>query len=133
MDTISQERRSENMRRIRNRDTKPEMLVRSLLHRSGYRFRLHYKDLPGKPDIVFTSRRKVIFVHGCFWHQHGACSEGRIPNTRRAYWNPKLNRNKERDTLNLQRLQALGWDTLEIWECETKKPGLQARLARFLN
>ena len=120
------------MRRIRNRDTAPEKIVRSILHRRGYRFRLHRKDLPGKPDIVFPSRRKVIFVHGCFWHQHGACPEGRIPSTRLSYWKPKLERNKKRDALNLQRLRTLGWEALEIWECEIKQSQLGLRLQKFL-
>src|SRR5687768_16524426 len=97
MDKLSQAERSENMRRIRSRNMKPELIVRSVAHRLGYRFRLHRKDLPGKPDLVFVSRRKVIFVHGCFWHQHAGCIDSRLPKTNAAYWHPKLMRNVERD------------------------------------
>ena len=89
MDKLSAERRSANMRQIRSKDTTPELALRRMLHRLGYRFRLHRKDLPGKPDLVFPSRRKVIFVHGCFWHQHPACREGRVPRSRLEYWEPK--------------------------------------------
>lgn len=96
MDSLSQERRSENMRRIGSRNTKPEVVVRSILHRMGYRFRLHAKQLPGKPDIVLARHGKVVFVHGCFWHQHSVCGEGRMPGSRQEYWTPKLERNVER-------------------------------------
>jgi DNA mismatch endonuclease (patch repair protein) len=99
----------------------------------GYRFRLHRKDLPGKPDLVFPSLRKAIFVHGCFWHQHSACREGRLPGSRADYWGPKLARNQERDRENLANLDLLGWDALVIWECETNdKPNLQQRIRAFL-
>src|SRR5437588_5757441 len=101
--------RSENMRAIRSKGMRPELAVRSLIHRLGYRFRLHRKDLPGKPDLVFSSRRKVIFVHGCFWHQHAGCREGRVPGTRRDYWGSKLRRNQERDAENQARLEEAGW------------------------
>lgn len=117
-DTISPKARSENMRRIRSRDTKPETLIRSALHRSGYRFRLHRRDLPGKPDIVFSSRRKVVFVHGCFWHQHADCREGRLPNSNRDYWGPKLMANVKRHELAVSRLNEAGWQPLTVWECE---------------
>src|SRR5579871_5567865 len=120
MDKISPERRSANMRNIRSQNTTPEVLLRRLLHHEGYRFRLHRKDLPGKPDIVFPSRRKVIFLHGCFWHQHDGCREGRVPETRREYWDAKLTRNKQRDTANAALLNAGGWRSLVIWECELK-------------
>ena len=107
------------MRKIGSKNTKAEILVRRSLFRLGYRFRLHRKDLPGKPDIVFPGRRKVIFVHGCFWHQHQACREGRIPGSRQEYWIPKLTRNINRDSEHAHELQELGWEVLVIWECET--------------
>jgi DNA mismatch endonuclease (patch repair protein) len=112
--------RSENMRRIRSKDTIPAMVVRRVAQSLGYRYRLHRKDVPGKPDLVFPIRRKVIFIHGCFWHQHSACREGRPPKSNAAYWLPKLKRNMERDKAALAQLAAEGWDVLVIWECETK-------------
>lgn len=111
--------RGENMRRIRSKDTVPEMVVRRLAYGLGYRYRLHRKDIPGKPDLVFPGRRKVIFIHGCFWHQHQACREGRLPKSNTAYWHPKLERNVERDKTVRNLLAAAGWDVLIIWECET--------------
>lgn len=124
--------RSENMRAIRSKDTQPERLVRSFIHRLGYRFRLHRKDLPGKPDLVFPSRQKVIFVHGCFWHAHG-CKGGLVPKTNRDFWLPKLQQNKIRDIKNLEDLTKLGWDTLVIWQCElTDMSLLEARVKMFL-
>jgi DNA mismatch endonuclease (patch repair protein) len=118
MDKLDAQHRSENMRRIRSKNTKPEVLLRSLLHRAGFRFRIHKKDLPGKPDIVFPGRRKAIFVHGCFWHQHPQCREGRLPGTRQDYWKPKLERNVARDAAATSKLRNLGWDVLVIWECQ---------------
>ena len=118
-DKISGERRSENMRRIRSRDTRPEMVVRRLVHALGYRYRLHRRDLPGKPDLVFGPRRAVLFVHGCFWHQHD-CQDGRVPSSNRSYWQAKLARNVERDIQVRQELERLGWRVLIVWECETK-------------
>lgn len=120
MDTITPERRSENMRRIRSKGMRPEMTVRSAVHRMGYRYRLHTGSLPGKPDLVFRSRRKVIFVHGCFWHQHSRkrCGIARQPKSNRAYWRPKLRRNAERDARHRAELKALGWKVLVIWECQ---------------
>lgn len=112
--------RSENMRRIRSKDTAPEMVVRRLAYGLGYRYRLHRKDIPGKPDMVFTGRRKVIFVHGCFWHQHPACSEGRLPKSNAVYWAPKFERNIKRDKAVLAELAVTGWEALVIWECEAK-------------
>jgi DNA mismatch endonuclease (patch repair protein) len=124
--------RSENMRAIRGKDTKPEMAVRSLVHGLGYRFRLHRADLPGKPDLAFPARRKVIFVHGCFWHSH-ACKSGLIPNSNREFWLPKLRRNKERDARNLDALAQQGWKVLVIWECELKdRRTLCPTVKRFL-
>ncbi len=114
-------RRSENMRRIRSKDTKPELSVRSLLHSMGFRYRLHNRELPGCPDIIFPSRKKVIFVHGCFWHQHTGCRISHKPKTQVNYWGPKLRRNKKRDKLNGIKLRQSGWDVLVIWECEVEK------------
>lgn len=132
-DKLTAERRSANMARIRNKDTKPEMVVRKLVHGMGYRYRLHRKDLPGKPDLVFGPRKKVIFVHGCFWHQH-SCREGRIPNSRREYWEPKLRRNVERDHEAIAELQRKGWDVLVIWECEVKDVELlRSKIKAFLS
>jgi DNA mismatch endonuclease (patch repair protein) len=133
MDKLTPERRSANMRQIRSQDTSPELTLRRVLHRLGYRFRLHRKDLPGKPDLVFPVRKKVIFVHGCFWHQHPGCREGRVPGTRRDYWEPKLRRNQARDAASQAALLELGWKSLVIWECELKNsiPALQT-VKRFL-
>ena len=124
--------RSENMRAIRGKDTKPELEVRRLVHGLGYRFRLHRADLPGKPDLVFSARRKVIFVHGCFWHSH-ACKSGLIPNSNRDFWLPKLRQNKARDARNIDALAQQGWKVLVIWECELKdtRP-LRLTVKRFL-
>jgi len=124
--------RSENMRAIRGKDTQPEIAVRTLVHKLGYRFRLHRSDLPGKPDLVFRSRRKVVFVHGCFWHSH-ACETGLVPNTNRGFWLPKLRRNKIRDGKNIESLDKLGWDALVIWQCELKNTAkIRKRVERFL-
>lgn len=121
------------MKRITSKNTKPEMLVRSVAHGLGYRYRLHGKELPGKPDLVFRSRKSIIFVHGCFWHQHTGCPEGRLPKSRNQYWIPKLNRNIERDQIHLDSLRALGWRVLTIWECELKDTSTVAsRIRRFL-
>jgi DNA mismatch endonuclease (patch repair protein) len=114
--------RSENMRRIRSEDTKPEIALRSLLHGAGYRYRLHSSALPGKPDLIFPGRKAVIFVHGCFWHQHSHCQDGHIPESRTDYWIPKLSRNVERDKRVRRELRSLGWRVLVIWECELKSP-----------
>jgi DNA mismatch endonuclease, patch repair protein len=124
--------RSENMRAIRNKDTKPEMAVRSLVHGLGYRFRLHRADLPGKPDIAFPARRKVIFVHGCFWHSHN-CKSGLIPRSNQDFWLPKLRRNKVRDSKNLEALAEQGWKALVIWQCELRDSrSLRHKIMRFL-
>jgi DNA mismatch endonuclease (patch repair protein) len=118
MDSVSPARRSEIMGRVRSRDTIPEMIVRRLAHSMGYRYRLHAKDLPGKPDLVFRSRRKVIFVHGCFWHRHPDCSLARLPKSRKDFWLPKLEANRQRDLKAEHSLQAANWSVLTIWECE---------------
>lgn len=127
--------RSWTMSRIRNKDTRPEMTVRRLLHGLGYRYRLHRKDLPGKPDIVLGPIRKVIFIHGCFWHGHdnGVCKRARIPRSRVDYWEPKLRRNIERDHIHEQQLKEAGWEVLTVWECEIKeKEHFVDRLVAFL-
>ena len=134
-DRLSVKRRSANMAAIRSADTKPEMIVRCLAHRLGYRFRLHRKDLPGKPDLVFVARRKVIFVHGCFWHMHPkpGCLDARMPKSNQDYWRPKFGRNVARDNRHRLALARLGWKVLVVWDCETKDAGqLAARLNRFL-
>ena len=132
MDILTRKQRSEVMRCIRNKDTKPEILLRSALHRSGFRFRLHRRSLPGSPDIVFPGQRKVIFVHGCFWHSH-RCKFGRKPASNRAYWIPKLAENKKRDVRNRRRLTALGWHTMVVWECQLQSMGrVMERVKKFL-
>jgi DNA mismatch endonuclease, patch repair protein len=124
------------MSAIRSAGMKPEMIVRSLVHRLGYRFRLHAPELPGKPDLVFRPRKKVIFVHGCFWHQHTrrSCKDGRPPKSNSDYWNPKLARNVERDAENIRKLRAAGWKVLVVWECDAIKrgDGVAERLSKFL-
>jgi DNA mismatch endonuclease (patch repair protein) len=125
--------RSENMRRIRSKGMRPELAVRSMVHGMGYRFRLHRKDLPGKPDLVFVSRRKVIFVHGCFWHSHRRCKTAHKPKSNADYWGPKLKRNQARDKKNLAALSAQGWKPLVIWECELKETAaVGTRIREFL-
>lgn len=132
-DRLDQEQRSENMRRIRSANTKPEVFVRKTLSKMGYRYRLHRKTLPGKPDIVFPGRKKVIFVHGCFWHLHEVCREGRIPNSRKEYWEPKLRGNAERDQRNRSSLVELGWQVLVVWECQiADETCLESVLRKFL-
>ena len=133
-DIWNKEKRSHVMSRIRSIDTTPELLVRSLLHRMGYRFRLHKKDLPGKPDIVLPKYSSVAFVHGCFWHQHPGCIEGRIPDTRVEYWKEKLNSNINRDKKVRKELKYRGWRTIVIWECEIEKnpSKVKKKLKRFL-
>lgn len=124
---------TERMRRIRKIDTNPEMIVRRVLHALGYRYRLHDRKLPGHPDIVLPRHRKVILVHGCFWHRHH-CPDGRkLPRSKPEYWGPKLERNRRRDATNMQQLCALGWDVLVVWECETRqRQDLALNLKRFL-
>ncbi|EZP73536.1 T/G mismatch-specific endonuclease [Sphingomonas paucimobilis] len=123
------------MRAIRSKNMKPEMIVRKLLHALGYRYRLHAKELPGKPDIVFRKRRKCIFVHGCYWHQHPdpQCADARLPKSNLEYWLPKLARNVERDAQHAAALEQAGWKVETIWECETKDQNqLAMRLREFL-
>ena len=131
-DLLTPEARSRNMARIRSHDTKPEKIVRQLVTSLGLRYRLQRRDLPGKPDLVFGPRHTVIFVHGCFWHQHGHCPAGRIPTANHTFWKAKLIRNSQRDLENKRALLRLGWRVLTVWECETKnRPKLQRRLARL--
>lgn len=133
LDKLTPDRRSANMKKIRSKDTKPELLVRSIAHSMGYRYRLHAKDLPGKPDLVFRRRRKVIFVHGCFWHQHVNCREGRVPSSRTTYWAEKLSRNQERDRIQVENLKRSGWNVLTVWECGlTDLDSLKQTLLDFL-
>ena len=132
-DTISSERRSANMRAVHSRDTQPEISVRKIVYESGYRYRLNREELPGKPDMVFIGKRKVIFVHGCFWHQHKGCKRATMPQSNVAFWQSKLARNVERDAEQMRSLKANGWKALVVWECETKKKlKLANRLRRFL-
>lgn len=133
VDRLTKERRSWLMSRISSKNTKPELLVRSFLHRLGFRFRLHRKELPGRPDIVFPARRKAIFVHGCFWHGH-YCKATKMPKSRVAFWDAKIAGNRKRDIRARRRLKALGWHSLVIWECDLKRPEkLRAKLLRFLS
>lgn len=118
MDKLSKEQRSRNMAAIRSKNTKPEIAIRSLLHSLGYRFRLHRKDLPGKPDIVLPRYRTVIFINGCFWHQHPGCRQATVPGSNVEFWQRKLQSNVARDIRNRELLQAAGWNVLVIWECE---------------
>lgn len=129
MDNTDPATRSAVMSRIRSRDTKPEMAVRRALHAAGLRYRLHRKELPGRPDLVFPGRRIALFVHGCFWHQHG-CRLSHAPASRLEYWEPKLRRNKERDAGNVEALEAAGWTVMQVWECETRMPAFLAELAK---
>ncbi|RYG38916.1 MAG: DNA mismatch endonuclease Vsr [Burkholderiales bacterium] len=133
MDILDPQRRSAHMRGVRRQHTKPELVVRRIAHSLGYRFRLHRKDLPGSPDIVFPRYRKIIFVHGCFWHGHQGCRYGSVPKTRTEWWLSKLAKNKERDAAAVDQLEALGWTATIVWECETRKPsGLEERINAFL-
>ena len=126
--------RSELMACIRSKHTEPELIVRRIVYSLGYRYRLHRPDLPGKPDLAFPGRRKVIFVHGCFWHQHqnSRCTISHKPRSNTAYWNPKLERNQTRDREHYRALRAAGWDVLVVWECEMRDNDLPHRLAEFL-
>lgn len=122
------------MRRIRSRDTSPEVAVRRMVHGMGFRFRLHAASLPGKPDIVLPRLKRIIDVRGCFWHQHPGCIDAHIPKSREDYWRPKLERNCRRDAVNARKLRRLGWRICVVWECQAEAPDkLEARLRRFLN
>lgn len=132
IDHVSAKKRSIIMSRIRSKNTKPELIVRKLVYSLGYRYKLHSKTLPGHPDLVFTGRKKVIFVHGCFWHCHG-CKKGQPPKSRLDYWLPKLEQNRRRDSENENKLRSQGWSSLIIWQCELKFPELvRNRIRDFL-
>lgn len=133
MDKLTPQHRSSVMKAIRHTDTKPEMLVRKLVYSLGYRYRLHVKELPGKPDLTFKKLKKVIFIHGCFWHGHDACKGGHLPKSNSEYWIAKLERNRKRDALTVQMLQDQGWGVLVLWECELKEKNLQTRITSFLS
>lgn len=133
MDTLTTSERSARMALIRSKNTKPEREIRKLLHALGFRFRLHVRNLPGRPDIVFPGRKKVLLVHGCFWHAHKSCKVANLPKSRRSFWKSKFARNTQRDSENLRALASQGWDVLVVWECETRNVlGLTASLAKFL-
>jgi len=133
MDSLSPERRSANMSRIRSQNTLPELTVRKILHAMGYRYRMHVRELPGKPDIVLPRLRRIIEVRGCFWHQHLGCIDSHIPRSRGTYWLPKLTRNQLRDEKNKVRLRKLGWKLLIVWECQVQNSQrLLKRLKKFL-
>jgi DNA mismatch endonuclease (patch repair protein) len=129
VDRLSPEHRSWLMSRIRGSNTKPEIAVRSLLHRLGYRFRLHRRDLPGTPDIVLPGRETVVFVHGCFWHGH-ACKRTKMPKSRVDYWGEKIDANRRRDVRKRKNLKRLGWKVVVVWECELKRPDRLAEKLR---
>jgi DNA mismatch endonuclease (patch repair protein) len=133
-DVFSKEKRSWIMGRVKGRDTRPEIIVRSFVHRMGYRFRIHHRELPGNPDIVLARHGKAIFVHGCFWHGHKRCPRSKRPTTNRGFWNKKLDGNVGRDERCRRALRRIGWKVLVLWECETRDPKkLLRKLARFLH
>ncbi|MBY2937193.1 very short patch repair endonuclease [Rhizobium leguminosarum] len=134
-DTLDAMGRSERMSRIKAKNTKPELTVRKLVHGMGFRYRLHKKDLPGSPDLAFSSRKKAIFVHGCFWHRHAdsACALARLPKSRREFWGPKLEGNALRDKANEEKLGQLGWISLVVWECELRDQlSVASKIKKFL-
>ena len=133
MDKLTPDQRSEVMSRVKGKDTTPELRVRRALHAMGYRFRLHRKDLPGKPDIVLPKYRLCLFVHGCFWHQHAGCKRATFPATNQAFWKQKLEKNRRRDESAMSALYKAGWQVCVIWECETKdQDALSAAIERCL-
>lgn len=132
-DCFSRQKRSEIMKRIGSKNSNPEVLVRQIAHSLGYRFRLHQDTLPGKPDIVFPRLKKVIFVHGCFWHGHANCNRARRPQNNKAFWDSKLDKNKLRDQLNAKALNNLGWDILVVWQCQLRDlEATTKRINKFL-
>lgn len=136
VDKFSKHKRSEIMSHIKSKNTKPEITVRKIIHSLGYRYRLHRKDLPGKPDLAFIKIRKVIFINGCFWHGHSGCKKSALPDTHYEFWNNKIKNNVNRDTLNYKRLEDMGWKYLVIWQCEIKNDKLEnikPNIIHFLN
>jgi DNA mismatch endonuclease, patch repair protein len=134
VDSLSREERSEIMARVRSKNSRPELLVRKLIHGLGYRYRLHARDLPGHPDLVFRPRKKVIFVHGCFWHRHENCALARMPKSRLDFWGPKLEGNRERDEKTQRALAREGWKVMVVWECQLRDVvRLEKRVRRFLD
>ena len=131
-DPLTREERSKRMSLVRAKDTKPEMRVRKLIHSLGYRYRLHARDLPGRPDLVFRRRRKIVFVHGCFWHQHNCPMGNRIPKTRVSFWREKLEGNRKRDIAIERQLRKEGWSVLVIWECQTNPSNLDRLASRIV-
>ena len=133
LDPLTVKERSERMALVKSKDTKPEIAVRRLIHRMGYRYRLHSRVLPGHPDLVFPTRKKVIFVHGCFWHRHKGCPNTRLPKTRLDFWKPKLEKNRKRDLAKQRKLRRQGWRMLVVWECQiNNEKKLSGRLRAFL-
>lgn len=133
MDVFSSDKRSRIMAQVKGKNTKPEILVRSIVHRMGYRFRLHNRTLPGNPDLTLTKHNKVIFVHGCFWHGHKGCMRSKRPSTNQEFWSEKLDKNIQRDKQNISKLKKVGWAPLVIWSCELKKEErLKKKIQRFL-
>lgn len=131
MDKLSRKQRSKNMAAVHGKNTSPELRVRRMLHSMGYRYRLHRKDLPGKPDIVLPKYHLCIFVNGCFWHQHQGCKRATIPETSREFWQEKFRKNRNRDVLSFIELEKLGWQVYTIWECETKHPDYLSKIIRL--
>ena len=133
MDRLTRKRRSALMSRIRGKDTAPEKILRSALHKAGYRYTIHVRELSGCPDIVFPRRKKLIFVHGCFWHSHVSCRLGILPKSNLAYWRPKLRGNVRRDERNIRKLRRQGWSVLVVWQCNLKNlEACMSRVTRFL-
>ncbi|MGA2224734.1 MAG: very short patch repair endonuclease [Syntrophobacteraceae bacterium] len=134
MDNLTVEHRSWLMSRVRSKDTKPELIVRRMVYTLGFRYRIHCRDLPGKPDLVFRSKHKAIFVHGCFWHMHENCAKARVPRSNSEFWLEKMQKNVQRDKIAKQELQRLGWTFIEVWQCEIgDRENLLKRLSTFLH
>jgi DNA mismatch endonuclease (patch repair protein) len=134
VDNLTVEHRSWLMSRVRSKDTKPELIVRRMVYTLGFRYRIHCRDLPGKPDLVFRSKHKAIFVHGCFWHMHENCAKARVPRSNSEFWLEKMQKNVQRDKIAKQELQRLGWTFIEVWQCEIgDRENLLKRLSTFLH
>jgi DNA mismatch endonuclease (patch repair protein) len=133
VDHVDRAKRSMIMRAVRSTHTGPELIVRRLLHKAGYRYRLHGSDLPGRPDLIFPARHKIVFVHGCFWHGHRGCSKARLPKTRVSFWSNKIALNRQRDASTIRQLKRQGWRSLVVWQCQLRRPErVLQRLVRFL-